>query len=674
MSQQTIETSSLANHIRNNVYENYKTNRQNHENRWTRNRASANADPALDEFGVFKKSERAEDWQSDTMIDVVRQKIVAAKSIISDTAFKGSKVQFMLVAANGDEKPETPEESAIDANRDEVLVTNERYLNRQLDNSDAVSELGRCVLSGATYGRYFAKRYTSKMRNNGFEPVAENVYIENQTESDTMAFENKSVFSMFWDMETDDLINGEAVIETDWISAWDLRKDATKPFHFLKQIMLAIKSGDKENNALSDDDTAIPQRLRDIAVRTKTIHKIEFWGRVPRKKAEQFEAMIASGEEIEPVALRNNDDPEFEQGDMVEIFAILADDYIIAYHRTNDPNERPYYMEDWEEVLDGNCGRSIADNLASITKVLNGATRTLEDNVKLTSKLILALKRSGIKENIEEQMSSDKAIITFTLDEEDRNSIQDIIQQIKIDPIMDQLSALVTMYLDFADMASSMPRIEQGQESDNPSTAFEIQQRLSRSGKYMGEIIKRLDKFIEKIINDFYKYNMLDPDLPIAKGVYKIKALGFSSFENQIIRLQALMRFFALVADRPDLMAEIDARWLVEEIAKAIDLDPEQLFKSEEQKAREAEAQQNSPEVQEQQLQLQKLQQELVNLQSDTSANQANQADIAKKQADIEKIQHDMMIAEEQLKLDRATAVQKIKTDRATAAKGDKSQ
>ena len=139
MAQQTIETSSLANHIRNSVYENYKTNRQNLEQRWIRNRAAANADPELDEHGVFKKSERAESWQSDTMIDVTRQKIVAAKSIISDTAFKGSKVQFMLVAANGDDKPDTPEESAIDANRDTVLVSNERHLNRQLDNCDAIS-------------------------------------------------------------------------------------------------------------------------------------------------------------------------------------------------------------------------------------------------------------------------------------------------------------------------------------------------------------------------------------------------------------------------------------------------------------------------------------------------------------------------------------------------------
>jgi len=671
MSQQTIETSSLANHIRNNVYENYKTNRQNLENRWIRNRASANADLELDEHGVFKKSERAEDWQSDTMIDVVRQKIVAAKSIISDTAFKGSKVQFMLVSANGDDKPETPEESAIDANRDTVLVSNERHLNRQLDNCDAVSELGRCVLSGGTYGRYFAKRYTSQMRNNGFEHIAENVYIENQTESDTMAFENKSVFSMFWDMETDNLKTGEAVIETNYVSPFDLRKDAGKPFHLPKQIKLAIKSGDKENNALSDDTVALPQRLRDIANRTKTIHTIEFWGRVPRKKAENFEAMLLAGEEIEPIALRDNDDPEFEYGDMVEIFGIMADDYIIAYHRTNDPDERPYYMEDWEEVLDGNCGRSIADNLASITKVLNGATRTLEDNMKLTSKIILGLKRSGIQENIEKEMSSDKAIVTFTLDEENRNSIQDIIQQIKVDPIMDQLSALVTMYLDFADMASSMPRIEQGQESGNPQTAFELQQRLSRSGKYMGEIIKRLDKFTEKIINDFYKYNMLDPDLPIQKGVYKIKALGFSSFENQVIRLQALMRFFTLIADRPEVIAEVDVRWLVEEIAKALDLDPEQVFKSEEQKMREAEAQQNSPEVQAQQLEIQKLQQELVTLQSD---DQVNQADVAKKQTEIEKLQNDIVMDQEQLKLDRANAVQKIKTDRDKAAQGDKSQ
>ncbi len=666
----TVETTELAEHIKT-VYTNYKDNRLDHENRWMRNRAAAQADLDLDEHGVWKKSERAEDWQSDTMVDVVRQKVVTAKATIMDTAFKGGKVQFMLVPARGGEEPAPEVDGNLQADRDEVIISNERYIERQLENCDAVDEFSKCIHSGAVYGRYFAKRYTTDMNCDGFEPIAENVFVESEERSDTLAIENKSVFNMFWDMETDDLKTGEAVIERDYISHSELRSDIGKPFHFESAIKKALKDCEDSDNTLGDDSEAVPEKLRDIKKRTRLIRKLEYWGQVPRKKAEAFEEMLEKDLDIEPEAFKNTEDDPEDRGDVVEVFAIVAGQHVIAYTRITSPKERPYYMEDWEVVLDGNCGRSIADNLASVMKVLNGATRTLEDNMKLSSKLILALKRAMVKEDIEQELSSDKAHVVLTLDEESIASIKDSIQQIKIDPLLNELSSLIEMYINFADMASSIPRAEQGQQSNNPQTAFELQQRLSRSGKYMGEIIKRMDRFIKEIINDFYRYNMLDPDLPVEKGIYKIKALGFSSFENQVIRLQTLMQFFALVADRPDILAEVDVRWIIEEIAKAMDLDPEQVFKSDEKKQQEAEAQQNSPEAQAQELEMARLQKELEKLDSEIAKNQAA---MEKSGTDSEKSRHDMMIAEENLKLERAKLVEDIKEKRREPAQQKVSQ
>lgn len=656
------ETTELAQYIRDTLFANYKQNRETLTNRWIKNRAAANADLEFDETGVWRKSERAEKWQSDTMVDVVRQKIVAAKATITDTAFKGSKVQFMLVAPEGNE-PQEP--AKIQPSRDQTIVQNERYITRQLENCDAVTELGKCVLSGATYGRYFAKRYTTQMRNDGFVQLSDNVYVEDQSNSSTMAYENKSCFSMFWDMESDDLTECEAVIESDYISPWELRQDKNKPFHFPQFIDKVIEESDN-SNAPADDTTAIPEKLRNITKRTKTIHRLEVWGRVPRKKADSFEKMLGEEGLIEPAEEKNNEDENKDKGDMVEIFAKVADNHVVAYMRTDDPRERPYYMEDWEEVLDGNCGRGIADNLNGVMKTLNGSTRALEDNMKLTSKLILALKRAMIQEDVEKEMSSDKAIVTMTLDEESTQGINDAIQQLRIDPHFEELSALITTYLQFADMASSIPRAEQGQQSDNPQTAFELQQRLSRSGKYMGEIIKRLDKFTAKIINDFYRYNMLDPDLPIAKGVYKVKALGFSSYENQVIRLQKLMQFFALIIDRPDISQRVNTDWIVEEIAKAMDLDPDQVFKTEDQMQQESQAQQNSPQARAQALELQKLEGDV---QMQELEAQKNQSEIEKNKMALEKDQHEMVLDDEKLKLERAKAVSDIKTKAGQTAK-----
>jgi len=495
-------------------------------------------------------------------------------------------------------------------------------------------------------------------------PISDKVYVEVLSDTTTMAFENKSVFNIYWDMESDDLIQGEAVMETDLVSPYMLREDIAKPFHFEKYIKAAIEaSKNKYQSGESGQDTnTLPTRLRDISSRTRTIHKIEFWGRVPRKMVEAYEDMLVRDEVIEDPGFGHKEELPEDAGDMVEIFAILADDHIIAYNRTEDPKERPYFMGDWEEVLDGNCGRGVADNLYHIAKTLTGARRTLEDNMKMSSKLILALKRSLIGEDPEKELGSDKAVVMLTLDEMDsRTSAKDAVQQIKLESMINPLSELINMFLEFADMASSIPRAEQGQQSVNPQTAFELQQRLERSGKYMGEVIKRLDHFIETIVNEFYRYNMLDPDIPVQKGIYHVKALGFSSFENRVIRLQKLLQYFALVADREDMKADVNMRWLHEEIAKAMDMDVAQLLKTDKQKQADAranaEAEANSPEMQA--------------FQKDMEVKDAqiakDQSAVAKDQSAIAKDEHDMQIDEEQVKIDRARVVSDARAKAAQA-------
>ena len=647
------ETNDLGAYIRGVVFKNYKENRNELETRWQRNRAATEVNLEFDEHGTWKKSERAEEWQSDTMFDTVRQKVTAAKAIISDTAFKGSKVNFMLVHP---EEPNQPTEGGADP----IVEQNEKYIGRQLQNCDAVTEFGKCVLSGATYGRYFAKRYTTKMINDGFEPVDENVFVEVQGDETTMGVENISVFNMFWDMEKDDLTEGEAVIQIDHISPFDLREKKGEPLYLDVFIDRAIKNSNRRqgDTQITDDTSALPTKLRDIKNRSRNIHIIEFWGRVPRSKVESFEAMLEDHEDIQRPESRYKDDEEIADGDMIEIFAMMANDEVIAYLRTDDPRERPFYMGDWEEVLDGNCGRSIADNLYSVMKVLNGAVRTLEDNMKMASKLIIALKRAMMIENFEKEVGGDKAIVTLTIDEESQRGVREAVEQLKIDSMIGPLSELITLFLEFADMSSSIPRAEQGQQSVNPQTAFELQQRLERSGKYMAEIIKRMDKFIETIITDFYRYNMMDPDLPVEKGVFRVKALGFSSFENQYIRLQKLLQLFGLIIDRPDILAEVNLRWMIEEIAKAMDIEPDQLLKSDEQKQAEAEAQANSPEVQAAQ-------------QAQALAIEGQQIENQKNASDIEKNAHDMALDEEKLKIERAKVVNdaRAKQQQAAAAK-----
>jgi len=91
---------------------------------------------------------------------------------------------------------------------------------------------------------------------------------------------------------------------------------------------------------------------------------------------------------------------------------------------------------------------------------------------------------------------------------------------------------------------------------------------------------------------------MKDPNINRGKGNYIAKALGFSSFENRVVRLHKTMQYLQLILSSEALMAESKLRPMLEEIAKMLDQNPETILKTPQEKQEEqkqmAEAQANA--------------------------------------------------------------------------------
>jgi hypothetical protein len=71
-------------------------------------------------------------------------------------------------------------------------------------------------------------------------------------------------------------------------------------------------------------------------------------------------------------------------------------------------------------------------------------------------------------------------------------------------------------------------------------------------------------------------------------------ATGFSSFQNQVVRLNKLLQTLNTIIASPDLSRMHKLQWLLTEIYKAQDIDPDQLLKSPEELAADDQAQQQS--------------------------------------------------------------------------------
>jgi hypothetical protein len=146
------------------------------------------------------------------------------------------------------------------------------------------------------------------------------------------------------------------------------------------------------------------------------------------------------------------------------------------------------------------------------------------------------------------------------------------------------------MGMQLADMSSNIPRSSQGQESTNASTAYEIQQRLERAGKYIGRVISNVDAYMEPMIMKFYYLNMVDPNVDFeVKFPGQVKVQGFESYESRVLKVQKLMATMQLFSQDQNLYSRFKPDWIMREIIKSNDVNPNMVMKNDEEMQADAE-------------------------------------------------------------------------------------
>lgn len=279
-------------------------------------------------------------------------------------------------------------------------------------------------------------------------------------------------------------------------------------------------------------------------------------------------------------------EPE-NDGDDIEVGVCMAEDEVIRLVKIRQ-GSRPHGRVVWEINLDDDHGIGVADNVESVQTVLNGMVRAFEDNKKLSANIIIALKKALITNWTGEFKPGELLEIS-----EEAKSATEAISQIIIQDVGDSLLTGIALMERYADEGSQLPKILQGNvaEKRKPDTLGEISILQANAGKYLGSVIKNYDEgLIEPVVSRFYEYNMLDPDVQKGKGNYIAKPLGFSSFQNKIIRLQKILQAITLTLQSPVLAQEVRLKELQSEVYKALDIDPQQVFKTKEEKAADAQA------------------------------------------------------------------------------------
>lgn len=589
------EYSGLGYFVREMLFKEFKQDRQPIELKWRKN---LNAFKAITEK-VWKKGE-GEDWRSTTFIQMTKQKVLAAYAMVIDMLLQGGKFPFALIPSPEDEVefedlPDEERELVEDSIDDMTAL-----IHQQLQDCNADRQLMKNVMSAPIYGETYAEKYVHVVTRKGYrkimlapegtpDPQRFDRWEKFSESKNAPAFQYVSNWNIFRDLESEDIQSGRGYIKREMVSAFDLQKLKDEPFALPDKIDAAIQHATPPGGTGhgGEDDAMLPPILRDIQNRSKTIEKLRFWGRAPIKLVQDFENEILSksgGDNFDSLSELEHD------GNEVEIMLTMADTEIIEF-ALNDTGKRPLYRVVWEEKLDHAEATGVCDNIEDVQQVLNGMVRAFEDNIKLIANVLIAVKKRFLAPGALKDGIRPGAEIPIA---EECDDARKAIQQVTIQDITGSLITGIPLFERYADEASQVPRFAHAMETKDrkPETLGEMQIIQTNTGKYLGAVIKNFDEgLIEPVTMDFFEYNMDDPTVTKGKGNFKTRALGFSSFQDRVIRRAQLMHGLNLAMSHEILAAEVKPREILSDLWKALDMDPTTIFKTAEEKQQEFEQQ-----------------------------------------------------------------------------------
>jgi hypothetical protein len=155
------------------------------------------------------------------------------------------------------------------------------------------------------------------------------------------------------------------------------------------------------------------------------------------------------------------------------------------------------------------------------------------------------------------------------------------------------LTSIIEMFRRFADETTSLPSYTHGETAQSLNkTATGMSILMGNANIALKSTLKNVDDFlIVPMIKSLYHWNMEWNDNEKAKGDLNIVARGSTSLIQREVRSQRLLQFLSLISNPMDI-AIVKRRELLTEIAKSMDINPEDVLKTDKELEIEAQAQQ----------------------------------------------------------------------------------
>jgi hypothetical protein len=353
--------------------------------------------------------------------------------------------------------------------------------------------------------------------------------------------------------------DAEYVVERHKMSRNQLRALKNRPYFLADEIETAIDMGSDYvrkhwEMKMEDDDSISPD--------TERWEVLEFWGYVDAELLEENGIKI-------PRELRNLDELNAN-------IWIVNGKVIRCVLNPFKPARIPYYAVPYEHNPYSFFGVGIAENMDDTQTLMNGFMRMAVDNAVLSGNLLIEIDETNLVPG------QDLSVYPGKVFRRQGGAPGQAIFGTKFPNVAQENMQLFDKARVLADESTGFPSFAHGQTgvSGVGRTASGISMLMSAANGSVRTVVKNVDDYLlSPLGRAFFAFNMqfdFDPDI---RGDLEVRANGTESLMANEVRSQRLMQFLQ-VASNPMLAPFAKMDYIIREIAKSMDLDPDKVTNS----------------------------------------------------------------------------------------------
>lgn len=428
----------------------------------------------------------------------------------------------------------------------------QKKIHDQLEESGANKHLRNTAFEMALFGTGvikgpFAtdKEYPNWNEEGEYEPIFKTV----------PEIGHVSVWDFYPDPDANNMDEAQFIIQRHKMSRSQVRNLKKRPYFRSQVIDEAIRQGENYTKKYWEDDLSdyTPEHGID------RFEVLEYWGMV----------------DVDILLEQNVDIPK-ELRDFDELQAnvwICNGKLLRMVLNPFKPAKIPYHAAPYELNPYSFFGIGIAENMDDTQTLMNGFMRMAVDNAVLSGNLLIEVDETNLVPG------QDLSVYPGKVFRRQGGAPGQAIFGTKYPNVSSENMMMFDKARVLADESTGFPSFAHGQTgvSGVGRTASGISMLMNAAAGGTKNVIKNVDDYLLRPLGEgFFRFNMQFDFDPEIKGDLEVKARGTESLMANEVRSQRLVQFLQ-VASNPALAPFAKFPYIVREIAKSMDLDPDKV-------------------------------------------------------------------------------------------------